>query len=297
MSSTEGPSNSMATLLASLPAHAACTLASICLLVVVDHWMIKPFITPKIANKKDLSSARWFFIHSFANLLVVLTGLPALMVVATDPIHAVDSRVYFDTSFFGNASSWPLTFVNAVHIYHMVGGFQLTSGDYFHHLLFIPFLGFPGQVLLWGAVEPAGTVFISGLPGGISYLMLGMQKLNMMPSIVEKRVTANLNAWVRTPGILINSFIVYQAMLYGNHTLPLWAPFLHVVLPPYNGIYYCKQAIANYTVHFLNGIISQDETIRAKLFNADNKVRPPTGLRKDILCSWREAIAVPQRGS
>jgi hypothetical protein len=128
-------------------------------------------------------------------------------------------------------------------------------------LLFIPLLGFPGQVFAWGAVEPAGAVFISGLPGGISYFMLGCLKLGWLDALLEKRVTANLNAWVRLPGILVNTFIVYQAMLYGRHTLPLWAMALHVVLPPYNGVYYCKQSSANYTVHFLTTLLQQDEGI------------------------------------
>lgn len=35
-----------------------------------------------------------------------------------------------------------------VHVYHMIGGFRLSAADYFHHLLFIPALGFPGVHLL-----------------------------------------------------------------------------------------------------------------------------------------------------
>ena len=117
------------------------------------------------------------------------------------------------------------------------------------HDEFIPLLGFPGQVFAWGAVEPAGAVFISGLPGGISYFMLGLLKIGAIESMTEKRITANLNCWLRVPGILVSSFIVYQAVLYGRHTLPLWPAVLHVVLPVYNALYYCKQAVANYTVH------------------------------------------------
>ena len=39
-------------------------------------------------------------------------------------------------------------------------------------------LGFPGQVLPWGAIENCGAFFISGFPGGISYLMLGLYKVH-----------------------------------------------------------------------------------------------------------------------
>lgn len=59
---------------------------------------------------------RWFLVHALANAIIVLTGLHALTIVFTDPHNALDSRVYGDSSFFGDSSSWPLTFVNAVHI-------------------------------------------------------------------------------------------------------------------------------------------------------------------------------------
>ena len=62
------------------------------------------------------------------------------------------------------------------------------------------------------------------------------------------RWTANLNTWIRVPGILINSYTVYLAILYGNHVSPLWAAWLHVFLPPYNALYYNKQAIGNFAV-------------------------------------------------
>ncbi len=224
LTETAGPG-----LIARLPGHLAAVIMCLGFLASCDRFAIKPFLILRIKQKKDLGSARWFFVHALANLLVCVTGMHALVTLFRDPHNAVDSRVYGDTTMFGSASSWPLTFVNAVHVYHMIGGFHLTSADYFHHLLFIPLLGFPGQVLLWGAVEPAGAFFISGLPGGISYLLLGLNKLGWVEPIVEKRVTANLNAWVRTPGIIILSFVVYQALIYNRHTLPLWAPALQCV--------------------------------------------------------------------
>ena len=62
-----------------------------------------------------------------------------------------------------------------------------------------------------------------------------------MSSIKEKRITANLNSWVRVPGILVNSFICYQALLYSNHSLPRWWICMpSVLLGPFNALYYSK---------------------------------------------------------
>merc|ERR1712167_405556 len=187
-------------------------------------------------------------------------------------------RVYSDTSLFGAASSWPLTIVNAVHVYHMVGGFSLTGADYFHHLLFIPALGFPGQLLLWGSVEPSAATFISGLPGGISYFMLGLLKTGHLEAMVEKRITANLNS---------------------KHTLPFWCLLLQVTLPFYNALYYCKQAVANYTVHYMTSLFKQDKVMHQRMeefsMKEDASLHPPT-IAADVRMSWKEALSVPQRG-
>ena len=173
-------------------------------------------------------------------------GLNCLYTSFSDPYNAANAVKYPDDSAFGESSAWPLTIVNAAHVYHMLGGFSLSSADYFHHFLFIPLLGFPGQVLKWGPVQPAGAFFISGLPGGLTYLMLGLVKLGWFTSIKEKRVTANLNSWVRVPGILITAFLCYQSCIYGNHSLPSsWWMLPSMLLGPFNALYYNKQAVAN----------------------------------------------------
>ena len=78
-------------------------------------------------------------------------------------------------------------------------------------------------------------------------------------------MTANLNTWVRTPGILFTSFVVYQGMVYGRHALPLWSVAIQTVLPLYNALYYNKQAVANYAVHFLNALLKQDAKVGPSL--------------------------------
>jgi hypothetical protein len=91
------------------------------------------------------TKARWFAVHAFANALVCLAGARAFFTTLYDPLHALDSEKYSDTSFFGTGTPWPLIIINACHLYHMIG-FKLTAADYFHHLLFVPTIGFLGQV-------------------------------------------------------------------------------------------------------------------------------------------------------
>ena len=166
------------------------------------------------------AEARWFSIHAFANAFVVLTSITSLLTVITDPVHAMDSRVYNDRSMFGNASPWPILVVNAVHVYHMLAFDNLTSSDYFHHLMFIPTVGFFGQYYQWGAIRNFLCLFISGLPGGVDYFMLVLVKMGKVDVMTQKRVCADLNTWLRGPGITYEVGLMYIAFMTGNTTVP-----------------------------------------------------------------------------
>jgi hypothetical protein len=260
------------------------------LLFVFDRVIVKP-LTSRGLSVKDATSSRWFFIHAFANALVVITALRSMAGVLGDPLHAMDGTVHADKGPFGSGSVWPLTIINAVHIYHLVGGFRLSAAERFHHMLFIPTLGFPGQLLDWGALGNWQAFFISGLPGMIDYSLLGLQKLGRCRGLTEKRVNANLNVWCRAPGIGSSTWMLYQAMLYGHHNVPLWAAAIQLVLPPYNALYYGKQAVANYAVHFMLDILGQDELIQQRI---SERTSVTTGTQ---IMSWKDALGVPQRGS
>jgi hypothetical protein len=203
----------------------------------------------KVFCKHLGSKCRWFRIHALANLLTVLTSLNSLKYTLLDPVNSLDTNIYNDTTMFGNASKWPLAIINTVHVYHMLA-FKLNGAEYFHHLLFIPTLGFPGQFFDWAAVGNVQAFFISGLPGGIDYYLLsiGYNKLK------QKRISANLNIWCRMPGLMMCFLILYQSLLYKTDKQnfpPLFFCLVQIILPPYNALYYCKQAVANYAVHYM----------------------------------------------
>ena len=149
----------------------------ICLFVI---YLFDKMFAPK--------KARWFAIHAFANAIVVATCISSTLTVIVDPVHAADSRVYNDRHVFGNASPWPILVINAVHVCHMIAFSNLTSSDYFHHLMFIP-LGFR-SVLRMGRDRNFLCLFISGCRRS-DYFMLMLVKLRYIDVITQKRVCAS----------------------------------------------------------------------------------------------------------
>ena len=206
----------------------------------------------------------------------------------------------------------------------MIGGFRLSSADYFHHFVFIPTIAFPGQVFKWGALGNFQAFFISGLPGGVDYFMLGLQKTKLLKGMTEKRINANLNTWIRTPGILTSTVLLYQALKLARHEVPMWAALLQLFLPPYNALCtqhlsippgppipppnfhlrivktphphlrhadFGKQATANYAVHYMLNLLGQDELVKSRI---EQRTSCTTGTE---IMAWKDALSVPQRGS
>ena len=158
--------------------HLLNNLTVLLALVVVDRAIIEPFVRARLgkATHRSVGTTRWFFLHAFGNAFIVLAALGSMRATLRDPTRAMDGNTFHDATFFGDASVWPLTIVNSLHVYHLIGGFGLTAADRFHHYLFIPTLGFPGQYYRWGALGNVQAFFISGLPGGIDYFLLGLCK-------------------------------------------------------------------------------------------------------------------------
>ena len=265
-------------------------------LALVDRAVIAPYLRATCKRAKDVLHGRWFFTHAFANALVVATALGSVKAVLTDPFNCMDADIHTDTTMFGSASVWPLTIINSVHVYHMIGGFGLSAADYYHHFLFIPTLGFPGQICAFGAGANWQAFFISGLPGGIDYFVLGLIRVGLAEKMFEKRLSANLNVWLRNPGILSATMILYQSLIYGKVSAPWWVCALQLILPPYNAMYYCKQSVANYAVHFMLGKLNMANRVKQRI----------SVTLGGAVMDWEDALgemlpkkilAEPQRGS
>jgi hypothetical protein len=213
--------------------HLANNLLVLIMLASFDHMLLQPWLkSRKALSSRDVGLTRWFFVHSLANLFVCACAFNSMRAVLADTFHALDASHHPNTSAFSAGTQWPLTIINSVHVYHMIGGFRLGPADYFHHCLFIPTISFPGQYYRWGPLANFQAFFISGLPGGIDYFLLGLVKLGLISPLFEKRVNANANIWLRVPGILVSTMLMYQAVLYGQHQVPLWACILQMLLAP-----------------------------------------------------------------
>jgi len=163
---------------------------------------------------------------------------------------------------FHPSSDWPVLMIIAVHTYHCVA-FKLSQQDIFHHFLFVPTLGVGGGLLTnWGPIRNVLSFFISGLPGGIDYMMLVLLKNGKTDKLTCKRLSSKLNVWLRGPGC----GVLLPATLYAAYTeghLPedmQIRSFFLGLFAMYNGLYYMEMSVKNYQMHLTRDLLTEQHS-------------------------------------
>ena len=187
--------------------------------------------------KKGLKSkANWKLLHMVANFGVVFGSINDVVFAFTDP-HLTCTV---------SASPIPCYIIGALHLYHLMA-YSTSRADWFHHVLFC------GTLVPIGVISPNPIVnvfafFLSGLPGGIDYLMLALVKHELMSRGVEKIWNARINVWLRSPGCMAAAGIMFMAIKYGPESICSNNPGMGVVLSLlifFNGQYYAQVVVGN----------------------------------------------------
>jgi hypothetical protein len=182
------------------------------------------------------SKANWKLLHCCANFGVVAGSLEDVIFAFKDPHMTCVVK----------ASPIPCTIIGALHLYHLMA-YSTSSADWFHHVLFC------GTLVPIGLLDPNPIVnifsfFLSGLPGGIDYLMLSLVKHNKMSREVEKVWNARINVWLRSPGCMAAAGVMYAAIKYGPDSTCSQNPEMGVILGGliiFNGQYYQQVVVGN----------------------------------------------------
>ena len=208
---------------------AFCTL----LLLLLDSLVVRPLLAEK---------SRYFALHACMNLIATVSAAPDVYRAFTDPTRAFSGA---------SQSMWANSAVVAMHFYHCIGGFQLSGADIFHHAMFVLILC--GLTIPFkqngGVANNFGCFFLSGLPGGIDYVMLVLVKEGKMHKLTEKYWNRLINVWVRGPAMSVYTTLGWVSWWLGNAGTPTPALFVVVALHFFNGNYYAEMAVGTWHRH------------------------------------------------
>lgn len=195
-------------------------------------------VLDRVVVRRLPASARYFALHAAANAVSAVCAAPDVWRALSSPLDALQGP---------SATMWANSAIVSIHAYHVMA-FKLRSDELFHHALFVTILC--GLAIPFkqhgGVANNLGCFILSGLPGGIDYVMLVLVKTGRMDPLTEKRVNARINTWLRGPAMVYYATLAYIAWLYGRTTLPTVALAVAAGLHFHNGQYYCAEAVQNY---------------------------------------------------
>jgi len=163
----------------------------------------------------------------------------------------------FDNILTMNHSNIPSLTTYSLHIYHFIYYFKsLKLDDYLHHILMVGFCLPVGNYIQSGLLLNYSLFFLTGLPGGIDYLLLFLNRNNLLiDKYTEKTINSYLNLWIRLPGCISQSTLTILIYFKNKHlySLDLKVLILMVLLlVSWNGIYFMNQVIRNHEHEKIN---------------------------------------------
>ena len=191
-----------------------------------------------LLNKNDFNMI-YFGLHLVINLFNTLLILPFLTYFATDPLFIKEYEDY----------SWLIYLypvLISLHNFHMIHNLkQINADEIVHHILTYTFWGF--MLYLEHPIYIASLIIMSGIPGGITYGLLFMKKLNLIESLTEKKVSKNLNVWIRSPGCVIFGFLyIVRSLILNLSLIDLYINIFIAIWTMINGIHFMDNICESY---------------------------------------------------
>ena len=208
-------------------------------LLYVAH-MFSRLMCSRMRTKKEQRTTTWLAVHAIVNLSISIQVLPSMRAVyACTASNATETCL----ATLGQAPQ-PMQEAGLLHLYHVLF-YNLSGEDIFHHALFASGLILPGIIYDWGPLANHELFYIHGFPGFLIYAYIVARRLFRWPTSIEPLLSALVNVFVRMPGILYSSWLLFRIVPFMT-TVPMWAIALNLALAPANAVYYAHQSTNRY---------------------------------------------------
>ena len=208
--------------------------------------------------KKESESAAYFLFHSIINL--------GLMVPLcwNDTIYTL---TYPHLSFMTPSTLLPTYIQISLHLSHIICLYdKFTNIDWIHHITSSLLIGTINLLYTYGPILNYALFFMCGLPGGIDYFLLFLNKFNLIESLTEKTINRYLNMYCRLPFMILWMGISYVCYRMGNvpHNdngeieMPIYIILIQYIFIGGNVLYFTDRVVAN---HAIKSYIEQNKKV------------------------------------
>lgn len=183
---------------------------------------------------------RYYFNHFIINFIIVYYTFNDVLYCYTNFYNSTNKDI--------NIISIELTY--SIHFYHIITYYhRFLFDDWLHHIIMI-FIALPlGTKVKCGCILGHSLFFLTGLPGGINYLLLFLTRNNIIEKKTQKYVNYNLNLYIRQPGTIATCVLSILSLANFNYLMYEKLFILIICISHYwNGIYFMEQVIRNYNL-------------------------------------------------
>jgi hypothetical protein len=193
-------------------------------------------------------STIYFLLHFLTNVGIILTILPYALTLINDPLGLDFELEYDDYKGYSSISDCYIIIISLHFIHIFYQNNAILWDEKLHHGVTIIFWIMARY--LEHPIFSVGLINTSGLPGGITYLMLFLKNLNYISTITEKRISMWLNIWIRAPFTIIFSTLMYGNLAYAEYDLCKNLCILFMCgFNIYNGIHFMENIIKSCYEH------------------------------------------------
>ena len=227
------------------------TQAVICIIYCI-------FIDYIISPKLKMTEIKWIFLHIWINLVVVIFSAYDVFICLTD----------FDRCFTDKwSTSAPFMMGVTSHLYHLATYKNIKYGDYVHHVpmaIICPLFAWP---YLQNRCVNFALFALTGLPGGIDYVLLTLAKKGLIDPMIEKKANVYIHVWLRNAFLQIAVGMFIVALQTGKAD---FKTLIVAILTFWNGHYYMHDTLKNYySKHYIEKpkkVVNDDDFA----FSSDN---------------------------
>jgi len=185
----------------------------------------------------------YYLLHFISNMIISYYSINDVIITYTDLDHALN----IDINYF------PTIITYSLHSYHIIIYYnKLVYDDWLHHILMCGIALPIGNCINAGTMLNHSLFFLTGLPGGINYLCLFLNRNGYMLRLTQKKINYLLNLWVRAPGCISHTAItIILAYNYQKVMFEFVLIICTALLTFWNGMYFMDKVIRDYEVNRL----------------------------------------------
>jgi hypothetical protein len=205
---------------------------------------ITMFIISDIFMKKFSIEGRYYMNHFIGNMIIAYNTFNCM--IQSYNINSIQCN--------SELIDYTKNIIYSIHLYHILWYYnKLRFDDWLHHILMCGIALPLTYNTDYNNLIAHGIFFITGLPGGIDYLLLFMVRNNIIDRMIEKKFNLYINLWLRCPGCISNITLII-ATIVTNYNSILYSQLIGSIIIIgtiyWNGIYFMEQVVSNYAVEF-----------------------------------------------